>query len=305
MTYKRGRKVRTATVESWTSEGLCLVTTEDDPNGALEVHFEHPSDLERVDAEVDTDSELSGFFVEVDGPATVVVQSVGTRDVVIASSTGAHALPGPASFMRTDVSGTQSRPAVRDWMANVRRILDSLDMQQRDEVIRSQVRAPILERVLQEAVLPRTLERLVLVATDQADAELNGQDTVDTAAVLVHWLEANGHMYGIGEPDQSRRWVREVVVETITHVPHIIDAVAHRLKRSVDMWADGAERLVVVQGGGTPGMNMGVLIAATQHTDVPVRLVQVPEPRRGSGRLQALVEADLRDLPELGGALGR
>jgi hypothetical protein len=50
-------------------------------------------------------------------------------------------------------------------------------------------------------------------------------------------------------------------------------------------------------------MNTAVLITAVQYSNAIVRHVQVPEPHKGTGQIQPLIEFDLVDMPELGKAL--
>ena len=294
--------VRQAIVTGWHVEGVVLLTVENDPVEPHEVALRHPSDVRRIDVDVDDDMLPPEFFVEVDGPSTVVVQCIGTRDLVGVGGSGVR-LPQLSDFVTRDVSGTQTRPAVRLWSKQVLDLLESMNDEDRGAIVRAELRAPILERALQESVLPRRVRRLVLVATDQGDESV--MDTVHVAQILRHWLDAHGHVVGVGQPDVTRRWIDEVLVVTITSLPHVIEAVTHRLRAGMAEWAHDCERVVVVHGGGTPAMNVGVLLAAAMHPGVVVRHVQVPEPDPVTRRIQPLIEMDLDDMPEVGRALGR
>ena len=119
------------------------------------------------------------------------------------------------------------------------------------------------------------------------------------------WLEAHGHIVNVGEPDASRRWIESVVIFPIPQLPHVIDAVAHKIKTEIPGWAGTSERIVVVHGGGTPAMNTAVLIAASRYSNASIRHIQVPEAHRGTGEQQPLIEFDLEDMPELGRAIKR
>lgn len=293
---------RRAHVQGWHTDGLVLVTVDDDPIEPLSLTMKHPSEVRRADVEYEDAATRSNFYVEVSGPSTVLVQCVGTRDLIgVDIDSDQRILPALSDFSVEDISGTQVRSAVRPWATSVLHLLSVLPAEERYEVIRRELRAPILERVLQEAVLPRTLQRVVLVATNQSGE--SPMDTSPTAAVLRMWLEAHGHMVGVGEPDQSRRWIRELEIVEISALPHVIEAVVFFVKSHIPQWVKGADRVVVVHGGGTPAMNVGVLVAASQYADVFVRHVQVPEPDPVTKVPQSLIEMDLGDMPELGHAL--
>ena len=119
------------------------------------------------------------------------------------------------------------------------------------------------------------------------------------------WLEAHDHVINVGEPDASRRWIESVAIFPITQLPHVIDAVTHKIKTEIPDWAGTSERIVVVHGGGTPAMNTAVLIAASRYSNASIRHIQVPEAHRGTGEQQPLIEFDLEDMPELGSAIKR
>lgn len=291
-------------VQGWSREGLVLLTVNDDEQGNPHLLVRHPSRVRKHDAELIDVVLQDELYIEADGPSSVLVECIGTRDVVvrdIAADDGyVSQLPELSDFEMSDESETFTRVAVRDWSKAVLDTLLSLAPDKRFEVVRRELDAPIFKRVLQEAVLPRTLDTVVLLATDQ-DAK-HPQDTVYVAEILRMWLEANGHCVGVGEPNPTRRWIKRVVIETIPSLPHVIESVAYFCRTRFAGWAQESERIVVVHGGGTPAMKMGVLIAACRISDRSIRHIQVPEPHR-SGQYQSLIEMDVDDMPEIGAVL--
>ena len=296
-----------AQVQGWSEDGLILLSLDRQHEDSPLLFVAHPSVVEKIDAEPDEAILSDDFFVEVGGPSSVLIVSVGTRDLILRRGADGKRqdciLPDLFDIVFTDASSTHSRVGIREWSFAVKSALLAMSEEERHNVIRRELHAPILQRVIQESVLPRTLERIVLVATDQRVP--HPQDTVHTAEILKMWLEANHHVVGIGVPQMERRWFKEVLIESVTALPHVVESVAHFCQLRMGTWAAGADRLVVVHGGGTPAMKMGVLVAASQSRRHIVRHVQVPAPNPRTGQNQSLIEMDLDDMPELGDALGR
>jgi len=284
-----------AEVISWRTEGLILKTLDTDSEASDEKWFvRHPSEVRRVDIEIETSSTTSEFYIEVDGPSTCIIQCVGTRDLIY--------VPSPITDEQ-QIPPLEDFNSLREWSTFALSALENLEEEDRNQLLRSSFRAPILERVLQEGILPRIVERLVLVSTDQEPQ--HPFDTIFCSRILSLWLEAHGHIIDIGEPDTSRRWIRSVSVLPIVSLPHVVDAVVHKLKSDIPELSQNAQRTVVVHGGGTPAMNTAVLITASRFTSSMIRHIQVPEAHRGTGQKQPLIEFDLEDMPELGKAIQR
>jgi len=282
----------TAEVTAWRIEGLTLLTV-DETTEEEQWFVRHPSDVSRIDSESTQSSTVGQFYVEVDGPSTIIIECVGTRDLVYLAD------KDPDSLFPAMENGT----SLRDWSATVVQILRQMHPDERRAALRQSFQAPIIERVLQEGVLPRVIDKLILVTTDQLVQ--HPQDTIYCAEILEMWLEAHDHVINVGEPDASRRWVESVAIFPITQLPHVIDAVTHKIKTEIPEWAGTSERIVVVHGGGTPAMNTAVLIAASRYSNASIRHIQVPEAHRGTGEQQPLIEFDLEDMPELGSAIKR
>ena len=282
----------TAEVISWRIEGLTLLTV--DKTVEEEQWFvRHPFDVERIDSESTQSATVGQFYVEADGPSTIIIECVGTRDLVYIADKDTDSL----------FPAMENGASLRDWSATVVQLLRQMQPDERRAALRQSFQAPIMERVLQEGVLPRVINGLVLVTTDQLIE--HPQDTIYCAQILEMWLEAHGHVVNVGEPDESRRWIESVAIFPITQLPHVIDAVAHKIKTEIPEWTGTNERIVVVHGGGTPAMNTAVLIAASRYSNASIRHIQVPEAHRGTGEQQPLIEFDLEDMPELGSAIKR
>lgn len=282
----------TAEVIAWRIEGLILLAVEES-SGDEQWFVRYPSDVLRIDSESTQSSTIGQFYVETDGPSTMVIECVGTRDLIYLESTDSH----------NDVPRLDNATSLRDWSFSVLQTLRKMDPVNRQTLLVQSFKAPIIERVLQEGVLPRVLKKLVLVTTDQLIE--HPQDTIYCAQILEMWLEAHGHVINVGEPGASRRWIESIVVFPITQLPHVIDAVVYKIKSEIPQWIESCERIVVVHGGGTPAMNTAVLIAASRYSNASIRHIQVPEAHRGTGEQQPLIEFDLVDMPELGSAINR
>ena len=282
----------TAEVISWRIEGLTLLTV-DETVEEEQWFVRHPFDVERIDSESTQSATVGQFYVEADGPSTIIIECVGTRDLVHIADKDTDSL----------FPAMENGASLRDWSATVVQLLRQMQPDERRAALRQSFQAPIMERVLQEGVLPRVINGLVLVTTDQLIE--HPQDTIYCAQILEMWLEAHGHVVNVGEPDASRRWIESVAIFPITQLPHVIDAVAHKIKTEIPEWTGTNERIVVVHGGGTPAMNTAVLIAASRYSNASIRHIQVPEAHRGTGEQQPLIEFDLEDMPELGSAIKR
>ena len=282
----------TAEVISWRIEGLTLLTV-DETVEEEQWFVRHPFDVERIDSESTQSATVGQFYVEADGPSTIIIECVGTRDLVYIADKDTDSL----------FPAMENGASLRDWSATVVQLLRQMQPDERRAALRQSFQAPIMERVLQEGVLPRVINGLVLVTTDQLIE--HPQDTIYCAQILEMWLEAHGHLVNVGEPDESRRWIESVAIFPITQLPHVIDAVAHKIKTEIPEWTGTNERIVVVHGGGTPAMNTAVLIAASRYSNASIRHIQVPEAHRGTGEQQPLIEFDLEDMPELGSAIKR
>ena len=283
----------TAEVVSWVADGVSLFSDANNQDDG-EWYVRHPSEIERIDIEATNSLTAGEFIVESDGPTTVIIQCIGTRDLVMVPTSG---------ISEYGLQPIENYSSFREWSENTLQIIEAMSQDLQQDVLRTAFQVPIIERVLQEAVLPRVIEQLVLITTDQENQ--HPQDTIFCARIIELWLQAHGHVVGRGEPNMSRRWIHNVTVWSISHLPHVVDAVTHRMKSEIETWTNNCERIVVVHGGGTPAMNTSVLIAAAHFTDKVVRHVQVPDVHRGTGEMQPLIEFDLSDLPVLGQAIKR
>lgn len=282
----------TAEVIAWRIEGLMLLVVDETTNDE-QWFVRHPSDVERLDSELPQSNTVGQFYVEADGPSTTIIECVGTRDLV-------HLVD---ASIDSPFPQLQPGASLREWSQSVLERLQQMEPTLRKTVLQQSFAAPIIERVLQEGVLPRIINRLVLVSTDQTIK--HPQDTIYCAQVLEMWLEANGHVVNVGEPNASRRWIESIEIFPISQLPHVVDTVVHRIKSEIPRWMEHSERIVVVHGGGTPAMNTAVLIAASRYSTATIRHVQVPEAHQGTGESQPLIEFDLQDMPELGRAINR
>jgi hypothetical protein len=290
--FSDARNPITAEVIAWRIEGLMLRALDIDA-GEEQWFVRYPSDVLRIDSESTQSMTVGQFYVETDGPATMIIECVGTRDLMYIADTDSD----------SQFSRFENGASLREWSFSVLQTLQQLDPDECRATLLQSFTAPIIERVLQEGVLPRVIDRLVLVTTDQLVE--HPQDTIYCAEILKMWLEAHGNVVNVGEPDASRRWIESIVIFPISQLPHVIDAVAHTIKTEISGWAGTSERIVVVHGGGTPAMNTAVLIAASRYSNASIRHIQVPEAHRGTGEQQPLIEFDLEDMPELGSAIKR
>ena len=171
--------------------------------------------------------------------------------------------------------------------------------------VKEHLSAPILERVLIEAALPSQIETIFLVVTDQGNDRVD--DTLHIGELLRLWIEANGHLNVSAFLDEDRRWIKNIQIFTISHLPHVVDATLHQVMRLMPIAFSDDHRLAIASPGGTPATNTALLVAAvlysrTQSKELSeksrgnlVRHIQVPGPN-AQNQLQSLIEFDADDL---------
>ena len=102
-------------VQGWSREGLVLLAVEDDVEGNPQLLVRHPSLVRKYDAELIDVVLPDELFIEVDGPSSVVVTCVGTRDVVVKvpNTVGSQVgvLPSYSTFEDSDDSDLELTPS--------------------------------------------------------------------------------------------------------------------------------------------------------------------------------------------------
>ncbi len=230
--------------------GLEILTGEDRVIVAV------PGQVERLGSE--PDPTMAGLTViEADGPPTCLVAPVGARELQTRPDD-----PGP--FPVRDPRPGQSSTA--EWAAACRTVLDARPPAERDDLLDAHLDAPMIRRALTEALLPRRLERLILLVTSQTPP--HPLDTAPLGDLLTAWIGATARR-------RQRELAYPVEVVTITTRPDVIADVHDQLTERLTPHFAGAQRLAVIHAGGTPAMTFAATLTAATASDHPVRIIQV------------------------------
>jgi len=253
-------------VVGWVRGGFLEVLTGDDLLVTV-----HPFDLDRTDRELDLSATMHREIEEIDSPPTLLVATVGGSEIELAPGVEAADIGvDPALDDRWDR---------REWSVACLDRVRSLPEEDRAAWVGQHFEAPILGRVLREAALGATIDRLTMVATRQDSA--HPDDSWAQAELLRLWVEGTGHL--------RTRTVTEITEPIVLHhAPHVVDAVLHFTRPGIEAQAAGMTRIAVKRTGGTPAMGFGVLLAAiaVERPDQTVRDIYVPEG-------QPLIEMDV------------
>ncbi len=202
---------------------------------------------------------------------TVLIVPVGGRDIQ-ARPGDPGPFPDPADHS-SGRAGQQRKVDARAWgQACLRAISDQPEAEQARLVARH-LDAPMLRRVLTEAVLPAELRRLTLVVTDQATVERpdgHVDDSLYFGRLLELWVQ--------GTQQQRTRQIRELGDPIVlSSRPNVTHAVLATIRRSIDTVVDGCDEVVIVQAGGTPAMFTGLETAVASRPNLRVRITQPVE----------------------------
>lgn len=221
-----------------------------------------PFDLDRTDRELDLSATMHREVVEIDAPPTLLVATVGGSEIEFASGVDEETIG-----IDPELDDRGGRLA---WsLACLDRANEVADSD-RAAWVADHFDAPILGRVLREAALGPTIDRLTMVATRQDPA--HPDDSWAQAELLRLWVEGSGH--------QRSRQVAEITDPILLHhAPHVIDAVLHFTRPGIEARAADMVRIAIKRTGGTPAMGFGVLLAAiaAERPDQTVRDIYVPE----------------------------
>lgn len=256
-----------------------------------------PVELTRVD-EYSDDVMMAGVtIIDPDPIPTAIVVPLGGRDFQRREELdGQH-----PEFERLLAEAPSSRPGsgsdLRTWSTECLEELSSISVPEQQELVYRLFDMPMLRRVLDEAVLPSSVEVIIPVVTDQDQPQQS--DTVSLLPLMSLWLSGRGHI-GVDEP-----MVRPVgaIADAVrvSRLPFQLDAVVHQVSQDLRTTLarfEGVVRAIVVLAGGTPAMMYGSLIAAGSVLgEENVISVQVPLAWIVQGRpvMQALVEMSLAD----------
>lgn len=251
--------VRGGNVEVLTSE-LLLITVS-------------PFDLDRTDRDLDVSATMHREIEEIDAPRTLLVATVGGSEI--------EYLPGvDADAIGIDPQLDDERGRLA-WSEACLARANEVPEPDRATWVARHFDAPILGRVLREAALGPTIDRLTMVATQQNPA--HPDDSWAQAELLRLWVEGTDH--------QRSRSVLEITDPIILrHAPHVVDAVLHFTQPGITERAADVVRIAVKRTGGTPAMGFGILLAAigAERPDQTVRDIHVPED-------QPIIEMDVND----------
>lgn len=201
-------------------------------------------------------------------PRPLVVHPVGGQDLWPRDMESLGPFPSPEGFVSQ--RGGQRKVVARRWGQACLYAIRDDPLGRQAELVAEHLDAPILRRVLVEAVDPSTA-RVVLIVTDQDPAVPGGfadDDTVAFGQLLQLWLQGRGPA-----PADCCRLVDTVVIR---RDPHLLQAVLPVLREKVQSTLEGCSEVVVVQAGGTPAMSLAALMAYTLHgSGLPVRHLYV------------------------------
>lgn len=236
------------TVEILTGDGL-LVTAS-------------PFDLDRTDRDLEVSATMHREVEEIDAPPTLLVATVGGSEIQLAAG---------MTHDTIDVDPTLDNQRGRlAWSVACLERATALPASARAEWVATHFDAPILGRVLREAALGPTIDRLTLVATRQDPA--HPDDSWAQAELVRLWIEGSQHQ-------RSRRILEITEPIVLHHAPHVVDAVLHFTRPGIVERATDVVRIAVKRTGGTPAMGFGVLLAAiaAEQPHQTVRDIYVPE----------------------------
>jgi len=208
--------------------------------------------------------------VEDDDRPIMLLVPLGRRDLQIASRL--HSSPHGMA-VEPPGRGPRGEVLLRQWAEDIRTLMHQTSESPAQLMARA-FDMPMLRRVLDEAMLPESIDRLTFIATDQ-DHPQHG-DTIDLVPLATLWLEGRGHL---GHLESMERPILEIAQPIIiTRQPHLLDAVFYQIVEEIRARAGGCERVVCVLAGGTPGMKFGTILAASSvFSQQNVRIVQVPQ----------------------------
>lgn len=239
-----------------------------------------PDHLVRVDPGSPIDAVTLGWFVVDEDPSPVaMVFPVGSREIQPTADLGPF--PAPDRYIVKRPMG--SAVSARAWGQACLDAVAGLHPSNAAPIVARHLDAPMLRRVLVEASLPASVARLTLLVSDQ-DPPHDG-DTAAFGQLLALWLVGTEAVR-----DRKVDHVGDPVV--LRAAPHLLEPVIFAVREELPRIVGDAERLAIVQAGGTPAMSEGTLLAAALELERPVRHIQVPHN-------QPLVEADFPPLRPL------
>lgn len=269
-------------VVGWCRDGIIIVDDQDIPDQ----YVINPIDCHLVDDHSLVSLTAGSYVVEFSDRPTSLIYPVGGRDILLDQQ----------ELAREDLRNTSLK------LLNKLREIDHVDALL---WVKEHLSAPILERVLIEAALPSQIETIFLVVTDQGNDRVD--DTLHIGELLRLWIEANGHLNVSAFLEEDRRWIKNIQIFTISHLPHVVDATLHQVMRLMPIAFSDDHRLAIASPGGTPATNTALLVAAVLYSrtqskelsETPqgnlVRHIQVPGPN-AQNQLQSLIEFDADDL---------
>lgn len=297
-----GRRLRPGSrVEAiWNDERVVGEVTGWGGRRGVEVSFDEepwmvcfaPHELTRVDEHSD-DALMAGVtIVDPDAPATAVIIPLGGRDLQYRE--GVEVLAELSEIVAAaPTSAAGSGGSMRGWCEQLLEVVGTLATDEQARAIHELFDMPMLRRVLDEAVLPPSVDRLIAVVTDQDEPQAS--DTAGLVPLMELWLRGRGHL----DDDPPVRPIERITAPIrIGRLPFQLDAVVHQVRQSLSERLDGVTRASVVVAGGTPAMMYGTLIAADLDLGSSnVISVQVPQDWvvDGEHRSQPLIEMSLAD----------
>lgn len=298
---RRGRRIRIGTRVSFVLDGTIRageVIAWGGPDRGLEVDLiaepfataVQPGDVDVVDEPHFSPVSIGWRVIENDDRPVMLIVPLGQRDL-------------QKQFSRDDLDtiggidnpqrGPRGEMQMRQWAADINELLGQIEESAADFVAK-EFDMPMLRRVLDEAMLPESIYRLVFIVTDQ-DHPQQG-DTIDLYPLAHLWLEGRGHLNNLDSVERPILDITEPII--ISRQPHLMDAVFYQIVEQIRARSQGCERVVTVLAGGTPGMMFGTILAASSvFAERNARIVQVPQSYEVNGDFieQPLIEFDLSD----------
>ncbi|MEA2685752.1 MAG: hypothetical protein QOE93_947 [Actinomycetota bacterium] len=197
--------------------------------------------------------------------STVLMHPVGGQEVVLRDLADPGPFPHPDGFRSARANG-QTKVDARNWGLACLAALVDVGPANREAMVARWLTAPILERVLNEGLLPERVDRLCFVVTDQDPPRQD--DTRAFGELLALWVAGMAH--------HRTRGVREVIDPVVLdRDPHLSDAVIDRVRAEAGRVVGRCKRVVVVQAGGTPGMAVGITFGMVLSRVGPVSQLYV------------------------------
>jgi nitrate reductase NapAB chaperone NapD len=242
------------------SGDVVLVTDADEP----EVLLVPPHALRTVGELLRAPVTVGEPVVQGEDERVALIVPIGSQDVQQRPGVTNGLLPNPKDFLSQ--RETSQRVDARWWGEAILETLVSMPPDDAATVAFEELDAPMLRRAIEEAAVPRSIDRIVLVVTDQAIEHRD--DTVSFAHIIEHWL--NGARLTI-----YRTLPETLDVLILRDAPHIVSAVSQQVQELLPSSIKNCDSVLVVAAGGTPAMTYGTLIASFT-TELPVRHIQVP-----------------------------